>query len=141
MELDELSSALDTRSERGGWFVPGLTAVSVEPGHVVARVEVGDALVNMAQTLHGGAAATLVDVVGTIAIASLDQHHRVGVSTDLNVSWFAPAMLGETVRCDATVLKTGRTLAFVQVDLRRESDDVLVVQGRMTKVLGPAPTG
>ena len=47
---------------------------------------------------------------------------------------------GEFVVVEATVLKSGRTLAFVSVDLRRESDGVLAAQGRMTKVLGP-PAG
>jgi acyl-coenzyme A thioesterase 13 len=39
------------------------------------------------------------------------------------------------VLAEAAVLKSGRTLAFVQVDVRRESDGVLVAQGRMTKFL------
>jgi acyl-coenzyme A thioesterase 13 len=82
----------------------------------------------------------LVDVVGTIAIMTADRDHRPGVSTDLNISWFAPVPKGEHVLVEATVLKTGRTLAFVCVDLRRESDNVLAAQGRMTKALGsPAP--
>ncbi|EAU61715.1 PaaI family thioesterase, partial [Stigmatella aurantiaca] len=60
---------------------------------------------------------------------------RPGVSTDLNVSWFSPAPGDSTVLVEATVLKSGRTLAFVQVDIRREKDGVLVAQGRMTKFL------
>jgi len=123
-----------------GWRVDGLEAVSITPGRVVARVEVTAGLTNMAGTLHGGAAATLVDNVGTMAIASVDRDRRWGVSTDLNVTWFAPSPLGEHVLVEATVLKSGRSLAFVTVDLRRESDGVLSAQGRMTKSLGPPPS-
>ena len=36
------------------------------------------------------------------------------------------------VLAEATVLKIGKTLAFVSVDIRREHDRVLVAQGRMT---------
>lgn len=103
-------------------------------GHARARIPVGDHLKNPFGKLHGGAAATLVDNVGTLAIMSRDRDSRPGVSTDLNISFFAP---GEgVVIAEATVLKHGRTLSFVAVDIRRESDGVLVAQGRMTKALG-----
>ena len=139
MNLEELRAALQHRPDYG-WRVPGLEPTVVEGGHVVVRVEVTLKHVNAAKVLHGGAAATLVDVVGTLAILNEDQHHRAGVSTDLNVSWFAPIALGDTAVVDAQVLKTGRSLAFVTVEIRRASDDVLSVQGRMTKSLGPVPS-
>lgn len=139
MNLADLQGALSGRNIHG-WHVPGLEAVSATDGVVVIRVEVGDELLNSFGVLHGGAAATLVDVIGTIAIMTADRDHRPGVSTDLNISWFAPVPKGDHVLAEATVLKTGRTLAFVSVDLRRESDNVLAAQGRMTKALGfPAP--
>lgn len=138
MDVEQLRAALKSRPDHG-WQVPGLDPVLVDGGHVVVRVEVTLDHVNAAKTLHGGAAATLVDVVGTLAILNQDQHHRPGVSTDLNVSWFAPVTLGDTAIVDGQVLKIGRSLAFVTVDIRRASDDALCVQGRMTKSLGPVP--
>jgi len=139
VDVEDLRNALAHRREYG-WTVPGLEAVSLEDGHVVIRVEVTLDLVNAAKTLHGGAAATLIDIVGTLAIINADEHNRFGVSTDLNVSWFAPVLLGDYAIVDARVLKTGRSLAFVTADIRRESDDTLCVQGRMTKSLGPVPS-
>jgi acyl-coenzyme A thioesterase PaaI-like protein len=47
--------------------------------------------------------------------------------------------LGDFAVVEAKVLKTGRSLAFVGVDIRRAADDTLCVQGRMTKSLGPVP--
>lgn len=138
MNVDELRAALSHRRE-WGWGITGLEPVTVDGGHVVVNLEVTLDHVNATKNLHGGAAATLVDVVGTLAIMNLDAHHRFGVSTDLNVSWFAPVPLGEIAVIDATVLKTGKSLAFVAVDIRRASDDVLCVQGRMTKALGAPP--
>lgn len=138
MNLDELRAALSQRPDFG-WRVPGLHPVSVHGGQVVVHVEVTLDHVNVAKNLHGGAAATLVDVVGTLAVMSADAHNRFGVSTDLNLSWFAPVPLGEIAIVDAKVLKAGRSLAFVAVEIRRASDDLLCVQGRMTKALGPVP--
>lgn len=138
MNVDDLRAALSNRPDFG-WAVPGLDPASVDGGHVVVKLEVTLDHVNVSKNLHGGAAATLVDVVGTLAIMNADDHHRFGVSTDLNLSWFAPVALGDTAVVDATVLKTGRSLAFVEVTIRRASDDALCVQGRMTKALGPVP--
>ena len=80
--------------------------------------------------------ATLVDDAGTLAIVTADRDNRPGVTTDLNVSYFAPAPGGSTVVAEAAVLKIGKTLAFVTVDIRRKTDGVLVAQGRMTKFQG-----
>ena len=74
-------------------------------------------------------------MAGTVAI--IERRYawgRPGVTTDLNVSYFAPGT--DTVLIIAEVLKTGRTLAFVTVDLRSEVDNTLVAQGRMTKYMG-----
>jgi acyl-coenzyme A thioesterase 13 len=133
----------DKLKERLHWFgktgydrsLTGMELLALEGGKARVRLVVGEAVQNAGGALHGGAVATLVDVVGTLAILSADREHRPGVSTDLNVSWFAPAPGGSTVLVEAVVLKSGRTLAFVQVDVRRESDGVLVAQGRMTKFL------
>jgi len=98
------------------------------------RLAVDERVQNLNGKLHGGASATLVDIAGTLAIMTADRDGRAGVSTDLNVSYVAP---GEgVVLIDARVIKSGRTLAFVAVDIRRESDGVLVAQGRMTKAMG-----
>jgi acyl-coenzyme A thioesterase 13 len=134
----------DKLKERLSWFgksgydrsLTGMELLELEGGKARVRLPVSEAVQNAMGALHGGAVATLVDVVGTLAIMSADRDQRPGVSTDLNVSWFSPALGGSTVLVEATALKSGRTLAFVQVDLRRENDGVLVAQGRMTKFLG-----
>ncbi len=100
-----------------------------------AKITVGESVANLSGNLHGGAIATLVDDVGTLAIISADKQNRPGVTTDLNVSYFAPGRAGDVILIEATALKSGRTLAYVSVDLRRESDGTLLAQGRMTKFL------
>ncbi|MCW2497547.1 PaaI family thioesterase [Jatrophihabitans sp.] len=138
MDLEELRTFL-AHPRHDGWRVPGLEAVRADHMSIAVRLQVGANLLNYGRTLHGGAAATLVDSVGSIAIVSADPAGRFGVSVDLNITWLAPAPEGEWIQVEATVLKTGRNLAFVAVDIRREADHVLVAQGRMTKSLG-SPT-
>jgi acyl-coenzyme A thioesterase 13 len=114
----------------------GMELLSAGGGRAEVRLPVGESVSNPVGVLHGGAIATLVDDVGTLAIITADRHGRPGVTTDLGVSYLAPAPAGASVLAQAAVLKIGRTLAFVSVDVRRESDGVLVAQGRMTKHLG-----
>ena len=124
----------------------GMTLDEVEAGTATIKLEVSDAVCNMVGTLHGGAIATLVDVAGTVAIMSQDRDGRPGVTTALNTSYFAAGRPGETVLAKATALKTGKTLAFVSVDLVEASSGKLLAQGRMTKYMGlpgysPGPAG
>lgn len=60
---------------------------------------------------------------------------RPGVTTDINVSYFSAARADEVVLIKAEVLKTGKTMAYVSVDLLRERDGVRIAQGRMSKFL------
>jgi acyl-coenzyme A thioesterase 13 len=108
----------------------------LEFGEGVARMEcpVGSATANVNGDLHGGVLATLVDEAGTVALASLDRDGRPGVTTDLNVSYLSPARAPRVI-AEARALKVGRTLGYVQVDVRGE-DGTLVAQGRMTKFMG-----
>jgi len=133
---DKLQERFAAAQQRGFNKVLAFRLVSAGGGKARMEVDVREELQNLGGTLHGGAIATLVDDAGTIAIMTADREGRPGVTTDLNVSYFAPALGGTKVYADATVLKIGKTLAFVSVDITRATDGVLVAQGRMTKFQG-----
>jgi acyl-coenzyme A thioesterase 13 len=138
-QSDEMRKRVEERVRAGsGGFdrTCGLRVVAFGEGRATVEMDVTAALQNSLGSLHGGAVATLVDNAGTLAIMTADRQARPGVTTDLNTSYFAPAPAGSTVVADASVLKIGKTLAFVSVDVRRASDGVLVAQGRMTKFQG-----
>lgn len=131
-----LVERLRKAGERGFGKTCGFRAISFGGGKAVVELDVAEGVQNMNGSLHGGAIATLVDDAGTLAIITADRENRPGVTTDLNVSYFAPAPGGSTVVAEGAVLKIGKTLAFVTVDVKRKSDGVLVAQGRMTKFQG-----
>ena len=81
--------------------------------------------------MHGGAICTIVDVVGTMAILSLDVT-KPGVSVDLNVSFVSAAKSGEQVLIKGTCHKLGRKLGFTEVRIESE-DGKLIATGRHTK--------
>ena len=109
-----------------------VTRVDEALGEVDTEFEVEEGLTNAYATLHGGATATLVDVVGTMALLARDPT-RAGVSVEINVSYLGAARAGETVRCSGRALRVGRRLGFSSVELRRASDGQLLATGRHTK--------
>jgi len=113
----------------------GFRTVSSGGGRATVELTATPAVQNSSGFLHGGAVCALVDHAGTMAVISADRASRPGVSTDITVSFLAPTPAGDLVTAEATVLKIGKTLAFVSVDIRR-GDGVLVAQGRMTKFQG-----
>lgn len=133
---EKLQERLRQSAERGFGRTCGFRLVAHGEGKAQVELDVAPAIQNMNGTLHGGAIATLVDEAGTVAIMTADRDGRPGVTTDLNVSYFAPAPGDSTVVADASVLRIGKRLAFVSVDVRRKADGVLVAQGRMTKFQG-----
>jgi acyl-coenzyme A thioesterase 13 len=108
-----LGSFVNTGS-RFDRVLEGMTVTSMGDGSVVCELDVREGIQNSYGTLHGGAACTIVDVVGTMALLSLDPL-RAGVSVDLSVSFTAAAKAGSRVRIEGRVLKTGKRLGFTQV--------------------------
>ncbi|KAG2493276.1 hypothetical protein HYH03_008413 [Edaphochlamys debaryana] len=96
---------------------------------------VGEAVQNRYGTLHGGCTATLVDTVSTAALLTASPHS--GVSVGLSVNYLAPMPGGpnEAVLIDAKVVKVGRQLATLAVELRRKATGQVVATGSHTKFL------
>ncbi|CAI5520213.1 unnamed protein product [Closterium sp. Naga37s-1] len=114
-----------------------LVDIHVSHGRCRCAISVTPELVNRYNTLHGGAIATLTDVVTSAALIAAVGPPG-GVSTDLSVAYLDAAKLGEVVDVDASVLRVGKSLAFLQALFHRRSDGVLLAVGRHTKFLvGP----
>ncbi|KFG80200.1 hypothetical protein MANI_027818 [Metarhizium anisopliae] len=94
---------------------PRLRIVSAQPGRVDFELDIHKDHTNRLSTLHGGTLASLVDLGGSLAVASTGRF-ATGVSTDLNVTYLAPGgKPGDLLRGTATCDKIGKTLAFTTV--------------------------
>lgn len=95
-----------------------LSVLAARPGFIDTRFAIGtencayimtDA-VNRAKTLHGGLIATLVDSVGSLAVASKGWFNT-GISTDINTTFVKPGgQEGDTVRVTGEVVSMGSSL-------------------------------
>lgn len=79
----------------------GLKDIQATPGRVTAVLPVHKRVQNRYGTLHGGAIATLIDVVGTAALLTVGQ--KGGVSLAINSNYLSPMPGGGEVLIDAKV--------------------------------------
>ncbi|EQB54372.1 thioesterase superfamily protein [Colletotrichum gloeosporioides Cg-14] len=89
---------------------------------------------NRLQTIHGGTLASLVDLGGSLAVASKGRF-MTGVSTDINVTYLNPGgtpgdIMTGTAICD----KMGRTLAYTTVQFFNKKGE-LAARGSHTKYI------
>lgn len=96
----------------------GIEIVSIEPDRVRLRLPFRQVLVTIADVVHGGAIASLVDATATAAVwsaASLEGTPR-GTTIGFTVNFLAAAR-GEDVLADARVIQRGRTISVCDVEV------------------------
>ncbi len=97
------------------------------------RMVVGREHCNPYGALHGGCAASLVDVLGSAEIAFGDAH-ECGVAVGLEVQYCASAKAGDVLEWSAAMLRRGGRLATVEVRAT-DARGRLVCVGTVTKSL------
>ena len=106
-------------------------------GRCVASLKIEEEHTNRGGTLHGGLSAVLVDNISTLALTLPEgEAFNYGVSVNMDLSYLKAAKIGEEVLIDAKVLKRGRTLAFLEVELRSKATNEVLVKGSHTKYVG-----
>lgn len=108
------------------------------PGYARVRLPVRAQLGGgVAGSLHGGVLSALVDIATLGALQGLFRpDERAAGTAELSISYLRPA-LGEYVAAEARVLKKGRTLAVIDVDIT-DPEGRLVAKGRVSYALRPA---
>jgi acyl-coenzyme A thioesterase 13 len=110
-------------------------------GTCLIELKVDETVMNVNRVIHGGALASLVDLVTTVALYNTPQR-KPGVSVGMNVTFLKPAKLGETLLIEGRVIKAGSKMAYLaaevyvkdteSLELRQEA---LVATGTHTKYI------
>ncbi|KAF9399390.1 hypothetical protein BGX21_006324 [Mortierella sp. AD011] len=127
------SSSRTTFLSAGGFdaqALSGLKLISASKGSILCELQVEKQHLNRLGGCHGGLLSTIVDIGGSLAIAS-EEMHATGVSTDLNVSFVSSAKIGDTLSINSKCDKLGGTLAYTSVEI--SVGDKVVALGRHTK--------
>ncbi|CAE5956505.1 unnamed protein product [Arabidopsis lyrata] len=114
----------------------GLKVDLIEPGRIVCSMKIPPHLLNAGNFLHGGATATLVDLIGSAVIYTAGVSHS-GVSVEINVSYLDAAFLDEEIEIESKALRVGKAVAVVSVELRKKKTAKIIAQGRHTKYFAP----
>ncbi|KAL2119911.1 hypothetical protein VTJ04DRAFT_6872 [Mycothermus thermophilus] len=124
----------------GRLFARNLRVLRATEGFVDMELTIAPHHTNRLKILHGGAIASLVDLGGSLAVASKG-YFGTGVSTDLNVSYLNNGGIsGNKVRVTATCDKIGKTLAFTRVNFY-DQKNTLIARGSHTKYIAVAIQG
>jgi uncharacterized protein (TIGR00369 family) len=97
----------------------GIRLDSLSPGRAILSMPYQPSLATMADVVHGGALASLVD---TAAMAAAWSDVEVpdqlrGTTVGLTISYLARAA-GEDLEAEAAVVRRGRSLCFLDVEVR-----------------------
>ncbi|XP_010547868.1 PREDICTED: acyl-coenzyme A thioesterase 13 [Tarenaya hassleriana] len=135
-EGDDSSGSKNTMPDRffERFFAGCLKIELIERGRVICSMKVPPRLLNSGNFLHGGATATLVDLVGSAVIFTLGAP-QTGVSVEINVSYLDAAYVDEEIEIEAKSLRVGKAVAVVSVELRKKKTGKIIAQGRHTKYL------
>ncbi|XP_044763304.1 acyl-coenzyme A thioesterase 13-like [Coccinella septempunctata] len=112
-----------------------LDIVSLDNGKCVAEMKIKEEHTNPIGTLHGGLTATLVDVVSSYGLSSLEKGNVAHVSVNLNVRYLKGGKLGKTVVIESETVRCGKTLAFLEVILKDKETGNILAKGEHTKYL------
>lgn len=106
----------------------GLRVEAIETDRVRLRLPYRDENSNPGRALHGGVAASLIDIAGGLAAwTGLDDRPGLETSTlDLSVNYLAAA-IGEDVVATAAVLRRGKEIVYSEVDVRTDAGKRIAV--------------
>lgn len=116
------------------FVMQGIHVDLIEPGRLLCSMKVPPRLLNAGNFLHGGATATLVDLVGSAVIYTVGAPFT-GVSVEINISYLDAAYADEEIEIEAKVLRVGKAVGVVSVELRKKKTGKIIAQGRHTKYL------
>ena len=111
----------------------GLKVLDAGKNYAELMLPVKKETINGNGVLHGGMYYTLCDLAASAVLEANNKEGYFYVTHDLNVSVLSSVSSG-TVKARAELMKAGKRMAFVEVRVYNDKEDLLAV-GRMTKTL------
>lgn len=90
--------------------------ISVGEGQCAAVLPTSARLSDQYGHPHAGCYCSLVDLISTTALASVE--NRTAVSVTISVDFYAPLAIGQELVVESRMVKAGKTLTFAEVDFR-----------------------
>jgi len=94
----------------------GVAVDELEEGRARLRLPYHDKNSNPGQALHGGVAASMIDIAGTLAAWTGFSGDGAAAAIDVAVNYLAAA-IGEEIFAEARVLRRGKEITYAEVDV------------------------
>ncbi|PMD22915.1 acyl-coenzyme A thioesteras-like protein 13 [Hyaloscypha hepaticicola] len=118
-------------------FGENIRVTAAEPGRVDFELDIKKEHTNRLNIIHGGTIASMVDLGGSLAVASRGLY-ATGVSTDLNVTYLnSGGQVGDVLKAVVTCDKFGKTLAYTSIKFTNAKGE-LAARGSHTKYVALA---
>ncbi|XP_072972290.1 uncharacterized protein [Typha angustifolia] len=111
----------------------GLRIDLVEPGRLLCSFVVPPRLLNTGKFIHGGATASLIELVGSAAFYTAGARTR-GLPLEMSISYLDAAFANEEIEIEAKVLRAGKAVGAATVELRKKTGKI-IAHARYTKYL------
>jgi uncharacterized protein (TIGR00369 family) len=100
----------------------GIAVESIELDRVRVRVPYKDENSNLGEALHGGVAASTINIAGALAAwTGIEERPELEAGTlDLSVNYLAAA-IGEDIIATAEVLRRGKEITYSDIDIRNDA--------------------
>lgn len=102
----------------------GIRLAAAEPGHVTLEMDAAGHLANPMGTLHGGVLCDIADLAMGMSYASLLAPGETFTTLELKINFLRPVRQG-TIRAEAALLKTGRTIGLAECRLLTAERDLI----------------
>lgn len=102
----------------------GIRLGEVRRGAAVLHMEARHELTQNSGLLHGGAIASLLDTAAAFATLTLLKSGQTTATADLTIHYLRPVFHGN-VTAHARVLRAGRNIATLTVDVTDDSDKIV----------------
>ncbi|KAK3141039.1 hypothetical protein QOZ80_4BG0328790 [Eleusine coracana subsp. coracana] len=112
----------------------GIRVQAAQPGTLLCHFTVPSRLLNSGGFLHGGATASLVDLVASAVFRTASLRTR-GDPLEMNISYLDAAFADEEIDIEAKVLRAGKAIGVAVVELKKKSGKI-IAQARYSKYLG-----
>ncbi|MBV9124654.1 MAG: PaaI family thioesterase [Planctomycetes bacterium] len=102
----------------------GFVIKAIEPGHAIFEMEIDERHHNPMGTLHGGIYCDLADAAMGYAYAATLGEGESFTTVELKIH-FLRAVRQTTLTAEATVVKAGSTLGYVECDVKDQSGQLV----------------
>lgn len=124
MDTEKIMKEFEAVCETGYIKHSGMQVTQVAEGHAEGAIAIAPHHLNPAGALHGGLVFALMDTIGGFAAKTLGVLPTTLSST---INYLRPTIGTKTLTAKADVLKRGRNVTVVRIDLYSEKDVLLAV--------------